>query len=83
MTKATFIKEIYLGLAYTFRGSVHYHYGRKHGSMQADMIQEELRVLYLDPTTARKGLLPRQLEESLKAHAYSNTLPLTGLYLLQ
>ena len=37
--------SIYLGLAYSFRGSVHYHHGGKHGSMQADMVLEELRVL--------------------------------------
>jgi len=33
MTTATLIKEdIKLVLAYSFRGSVHYHHGRKHGS---------------------------------------------------
>jgi hypothetical protein len=32
-----------------FRGLVPYQYGRKHGSMQADMVLEkELRVLYLN-----------------------------------
>jgi len=48
MTMTTLIKEnISLGLAYSFRGSVHYHHGRKHGSVQADMVLEkELRVLY-------------------------------------
>ena len=31
-TKATLINEnIQLGLTYSFRGSVHYHHGRKHG----------------------------------------------------
>ena len=32
-----------MGLAYSFRGLVHYHfyYGRKHGSMQADMLLEK------------------------------------------
>ena len=46
MARATLIKEsISLGLAYSFRGLVHYH----HGSMQADMVLEkELRVLHLD-----------------------------------
>jgi hypothetical protein len=48
MTTATPIKEdIKLELAYSLRGSVHYH-GRKHGSMQADMVLEEPRVLPLD-----------------------------------
>jgi hypothetical protein len=43
MTKATLIKEnIELGLAYSFGGLVHYHHGGKHGSMQADMVLEEL-----------------------------------------
>jgi hypothetical protein len=38
-----------LGLAYRFRGSVHYHHGGKHGSIQADMVLEkELRVIDLD-----------------------------------
>jgi hypothetical protein len=46
----SFIKErISLGLAYSFRGLVHYHHGRKHGSMQVDMVLEkELRVLCPD-----------------------------------
>jgi hypothetical protein len=39
--------------AYSFRGSVHDHHGGKHGSGQADMVQEELRVLHLDPWAAR------------------------------
>jgi hypothetical protein len=28
----------FTGLAYSFRGFVHYHQGRKHGSTQADMV---------------------------------------------
>jgi hypothetical protein len=36
-----------LGLVYRFRSSVHYHQGRKHGSIQAGMALEELRVLHL------------------------------------
>ena len=45
--------NISLGLAYSFRGSVYYHHGGKHGSMQADMVLEkELRVLHLDPQAA-------------------------------
>jgi hypothetical protein len=39
MTKATLIKvTISLGLAYSFRGSVHYHQVEKHGSVQADIL---------------------------------------------
>jgi hypothetical protein len=55
MTKAALIKDNFeLELAYSFRGSVHYHHGRKHGGTQADMVLEELRVLHLDPKAARK-----------------------------
>jgi hypothetical protein len=44
-------KEKHLfGLAYSFRDSVHYCHGKKHGGMQADMmLEKELRVLHLDP----------------------------------
>jgi hypothetical protein len=49
-----------LGLAYSFRGSAHYHHGGKHGSMQADMmLEKELRVLHLDPKASRKRLFHR------------------------
>ena len=56
MAKATLIKEnISLGLAYSFRGLVHYHHGGKRGRIQADMVLEnKLRVLHLDPQAARK-----------------------------
>jgi hypothetical protein len=49
VTKVNLIKEsIYLGLAYSFRGLVHYHHCVKHISTQADMVLEkELRVLHL------------------------------------
>ena len=56
MTKATLIKDISLGLAYRFRGSVHYHHGGKHGSVQAGMVLEELRVLHLDPKAEEEDL---------------------------
>ena len=57
MTMATLIKEnISLGMAYSYRDSVHCN-GRKHGSIQADMVLEkELRVLHLDSKAARKRL---------------------------
>jgi hypothetical protein len=49
MIKATLTMEnILMGLAYSFRGLVHYHHGGKHGSVQADMLLEKLRVLPLD-----------------------------------
>ena len=54
MTKATLKDNIELGLAYSFRGSVYYHHGGKCGSMQADIVLEELRVLYLDLKAARR-----------------------------
>ena len=56
MNTSTFIKDsIYLGLAYSFRGSVYYHHGRKHGSVQADMVLvKKVRVLHPDPKEARK-----------------------------
>ena len=41
-----------IGLAESFRGLLHYHHGRKPGSMQADMVLEESRVLHLDLKTA-------------------------------
>jgi hypothetical protein len=58
-----------LGIAYSFRGSVHYHHGRKHGSVQAGMVLEMLRVLHLVPKANRRRLLPDNLEEGLKAHS--------------
>ena len=43
MTTATMINEnisLGVGLSYRFRGLVHDHHGGEHGSMQADMVQE-------------------------------------------
>ena len=38
-----------MGLAYSFRGLVHYHHGGKHGGVQADVVLEkEPRVLHFD-----------------------------------
>jgi hypothetical protein len=62
MTDATLIVEnIPLGLAYSFRGSVHYHHGRKHGGMQADMVLQEQRVLllHLNMKAARRKVFPQ------------------------
>jgi hypothetical protein len=63
MTKASLIKDnTYLGLAYRFRDSVYYHQGgRKHGSIQASMVQEELRVLQLHLKADSRILTSRQL----------------------
>ena len=55
MIKAALIKDVWLGLAYSFRGSVHYHHGRK----QADMVLEKLRVLHLDPKAGKETVFCR------------------------
>jgi hypothetical protein len=50
-------ENISLGLTYGLKGSVHFHCGRMHGAMQADMVQEkELSVLHLDLMAARRRL---------------------------
>ena len=48
-------ENIYLiGLAYSFRGSVHYHLGGRHGSMQVDMVlKKELSILHLNLQAAK------------------------------
>jgi hypothetical protein len=44
---------VQLGLAYSFRGLIYFHYGGKHGSMWADVgLEKELRVLHPDPQPA-------------------------------
>ena len=54
MTKATLIKDnILLDLVYRFRVSVHYHHGRKHGSIQACMALEAPRVLHFNLKVTR------------------------------
>jgi hypothetical protein len=53
MIMETLIKEnIPLSLIHSFRGSIHYHHGRKHESVQVDMVLEELRVLHFNPHAA-------------------------------
>ena len=48
-TMATLKESIYLGLAYNFRGLVHYQQGRKPSDILAVMVLEkELRVLHLE-----------------------------------
>ena len=53
-----------MGLAYRFRESVHYHYGGKHGSIQAGMALEELRVLPLALKEARMRVLKPTFTET-------------------
>ena len=41
--------------AYSFRGLIYYHPGKKHGGMQVDLVLEkEQRVLHLDLKVARR-----------------------------
>ena len=65
MNMATLVKDnVSLGLAYSFRGSVHYHRGGKHGSIQTDtVLEKELRVLNLDARAARRMSFEGSLEE--------------------
>jgi hypothetical protein len=73
-----------LGLAYRLRVSVHYHQGKKHGSIQADVGLEELRVLYLlHPKAVREDWLPGSSGKGLKARAHRDTLPPTCPHLLR
>jgi hypothetical protein len=54
MTKTTLIMDnIYLGLAYSFRGSVHFHHGRNQANM---VLEQELRILHLDLKAPRRRL---------------------------
>lgn len=47
----------HLGVAFSFRGLVHYCHGGKHGDIQVDTVPEkELRVLDLDLKAVRRRL---------------------------
>jgi len=67
MAKVTLIKaNISLGLAYSFKGLVHYHHSRNHGTRQTDMVLEkEQRVLHLDPKAIRRDYLQSSWERVL------------------
>lgn len=71
-----------MGLSYIFIGVVHYHYGRKQGSVQADVtLEKELRVLRQQSETV--FLTGQDLTISdIKTHLHSGTLPPTKLHLL-
>lgn len=60
MIKATLINKIFkwgwFQFGYSFRGSVNHHHGRKHDSMQTDMVLKEPRVLYLATKAVRREL---------------------------
>lgn len=46
-------------MAYNFGDLVHYYHGGKPGSSQADMVLDnELRVLYIDPWAAEGDCAP-------------------------
>jgi len=89
-------ETIKLGLAYSFRDLVHHHHSGKLGSVQADLVLKEPRVLHLDPKAGRKrcssagsqevGLIPSGWSLSignLKAHLQSDVLLSTRPHLLQ
>jgi hypothetical protein len=50
-------------MAYSFRSLVHYHHGRKHGSIQAEMVLEKgLTVLHIDLKAAEGDCVPHWVE---------------------
>ena len=65
-----------MGLAYRFIGSVHYHHGRKHGSVQGGIALKA-------PTAARRALWItvarlKNTSKTSKACLHSDILPLKG-----
>jgi hypothetical protein len=64
-----------LELAYSFKGSVHYYHGGKHGSMQRDRVLEELRVLHLDLHVS-KGTIPHWAATSIPKRPHLIIVPL-------
>jgi hypothetical protein len=47
--QGNFYSRKHLKIAYSFRGLVHHYHGRKHGSVQADMVlARELIVIHLE-----------------------------------
>jgi hypothetical protein len=86
MCTATFTKKnINWGLVFSFRDLVHYHHGRNHDIMRADMIlKKKLRILQLDPQA--EGYYHTGQSSSigdLKACPNSDTGPQTRPHLLQ
>jgi hypothetical protein len=70
-----------LGLAYSFKGLVHYPYDRECGTMQEDMVLKEVGVLHLDPKAGKRRLKFHNRQslsiDELKSYSYSDTLPPT------
>jgi hypothetical protein len=56
-------ENISLGMVYSVRGSIHFHRGRKHGSMQVDMVLDVQRILHFDPKVARGRLSSTDIQE--------------------
>ena len=71
-------------LAYSFRGSVHYHHGGKYGSMWAEVVLgKELRAPYLDLQAAEGNCHSRpSLSTSLSPQGHRDTLPPARSHLL-
>ena len=82
MAKAPLLREnIYLELACSSRGSVHYPHGEKYGGVQADMeLEEKLRVLCMDLQAAEVDYVSgwTQLE-----HETSKLIPTVTRFLQQ
>jgi hypothetical protein len=78
MTKASLIRTTF-NWGWLTGSEVQFSSSRcEHGSIQAGMVQEELRVLHLHLKAAGRILaLLRSQEEDLKAHPHSDTLPPT------
>jgi len=76
-----------LGLTYSLGGIAYYHPGRKHGSVQADTVLEELRALHFDLQAARRRLEFFTWQSlsigDLKARPHGDTLPPTKPHPLQ
>ena len=72
----------WIGLAYRFRGLVHYCHGRKHGGMQADIAREGAESSTSELEGRRKAFIGTGLSIwTLKAHPSDTLLP-TGPHLL-
>jgi len=67
-------KAFHWGWSIQFRGSVHYHHGGKHGSVQPGLVHKELRVLHPDQHAAGWGAHWAWLEHlNLKVHSQWHT----------
>jgi hypothetical protein len=78
MTKATLIGQHLIGVGLQDQSFSPLLSRQKHGSVQAGMVQEELRVPHLCLKAASRILTSRQLGQGLKALAHGNTPTPTG-----